>query len=54
MFVVLTECQTETDWFSVETKISILKEKLKDRLEFSVETVLKGNDKLTRFYTGMP
>ena len=54
MFVVLTDCQTETDWFSVETKISVLKEKLKDRPEFSIEIVLKGNDKLTRFYTGMP
>ena len=42
------------DWFAVETKISVLEEKLKDRPEFSVETVLKGNDKLTRFYTGMP
>ena len=42
--------------FSVETRISVLKEKLKDSLrpEFSIETVLKGNDKLTRFYTGMP
>ena len=39
---------------AVETKISILEEKLKNRPEFSIETVLKGNDKLTRFYTGMP
>ena len=41
------------DWLAVETKISLLEEKLKDRPEFSVETVLKGNDKLTRFYTGI-
>jgi len=27
---------------------------LKDRPEVNVETILKGNDKLTRFYTGMP
>ena len=27
---------------------------LKDRPEVSVESVLKGNDRLTRFYTGMP
>ena len=39
---------------AVETKISVLEEKLKNRPEFSIETVLKGNDKLTRFYTGMP
>ena len=42
------------NWFDVETKISGLEEKLKDRPEFCVETVLKGNDRLTRFYTGMP
>ena len=51
---VLTECQTEMDWLAVETKISVLEEKLKDRPEFSVETVLKRNDKLTRFYTVIP
>ena len=51
---VLTEHQTEMDWLAVETKINLLEEKLKDRPEFSVETVLKGNDKLTRFYTGIP
>ena len=27
---------------------------LKDRPEVSVETILKGNDKLTRFYMGIP
>ena len=27
---------------------------LKDRPEVYVETILKGNDKLTRFYMGMP
>ena len=32
----------------------MLKKKLKDRPEISVETVLKGNEKVTRFYTGMP
>ena len=42
------------NWFDVETMISVLEEKLKDRPEFSVEAVLKGNDRLTRFYTGMP
>ena len=42
------------DWFAVETKISMLGKKLKDRPEISVETVLKGNDKVTRFYTRMP
>ena len=29
------------DWFAVETKISVLEEKLKNRPEFSMETVLR-------------
>ena len=45
---VLIECQTETGWFAVETKISVFDEKLKDRPEFSAESVL---EKLT---SGMP
>ena len=49
-----TECQTEMNWLAVETKISMLEKRLKDRPEISVETVLMGNDKITRFYTGMP
>ena len=51
---VLKESQTEMDQFAVEIMISVLEEKLKDRPEFTVETVLKENDKLTRFYTGIP
>jgi len=51
---VLTECQTEIDWFAVETKINLLQKKLEDRPEISVETVLKENDKLKRFYNGIP
>ena len=50
-FVV--ECQTELRWLEVEEKISLLETDLKERPEFSVSTVLEGNDKLTRFYTGM-
>jgi len=42
------------DWFAVETKINLLQKKLEDRPEISVEMVLKGNDKLKRFYLGMP
>ena len=42
------------NWLAVETKISMLEKRLKDRPEISVETVLMGNDKITRFYTGMP
>ena len=41
-------------WLEVEEKISLLETALKERPEFSVSTVLEGNDKLTRFYTGMP
>ena len=51
---VLIECQTEMDWFGAKTKISVLEEKLKDRPEFSIKMILMGNDKLTRFYIGMP
>ena len=35
-------------------KISVLEKKIKYRSEISVETVLKGSDKLTRFYTELP
>ena len=48
------ECQTEFRWLEVEEKIGFLERALKERPEFSVSTVLEGNDKLTRFYTGMP
>lgn len=41
-------------WLEVEEKIGLLETALKERPEFSVSTVLEGNDKLTRFYTGMP
>ena len=37
------------DWFAVEIKTNVLEKKLNDRPEFSVETALKGNDRLTRF-----
>ena len=42
------------DWFAVETKISVLEKNLKDTPEISVDTVLKGSDKLTRFYIWLP
>ena len=54
VFCILIECQTEIEWFTVEAKISELEKQLKERPEFSVETILEGNDKLTRFYTAMP
>ncbi|XP_065914421.1 uncharacterized protein [Dysidea avara] len=48
------ECQTEVSWNTVEQRINLLETLLHQRPEFSVSTILKGNDKLTRFYTGMP
>lgn len=48
------ECQTEVTWCTVEERISLLEAALHQRPEFSVSTILEGNDKLTRFYTGMP
>ena len=41
-------------WYTVEQHISRLEASLHQRPEFSVSTMLEGNDKLTRFYTGMP
>ena len=48
------ESQTELRWLEVEERISLLQTALKERPEFSVSTVLEGNDKSTRFYKGMP
>ena len=53
-FCIPIECQTEMEWFTVEAKICELEKQLMERPEFSVETILEANDKLTRFYTGMP
>ena len=54
LFCIPIECQTEMEWFTVEAKINELEKQMKERPEFSVETILEGDDKLTRFYTGMP
>ena len=53
-FCIPIECQTEMEWFTVEAKICELEKQLMERPEFSVETILEANDKLTRFYTGKP
>ena len=52
-FYDLLQLLVRQKWFTVEAKISALEKKLKEKPEFSVELVLEGNDKLTRFYTGM-
>ena len=52
--LVSVECQTEVTWSAVEERISLLEAALHQRPKFSVSTILEGNDKLTRFYTGMP
>ena len=54
LFCIPIECHTEMEWFTVEVKINKLEKQIKKRLEFSVEIILEGNDKLARFYTGMP
>ena len=51
-YIFTTECQTEditctVPWVCVCTQ-------LQSRPEFSVKTKLKGNDKLTHYYTGLP
>ena len=38
----------------IYNEVAALRSALLSRLEFSVETLLKGNDKLTRYYTGLP
>ena len=40
------ECQTEVTWSAVEERISLLEAGLHQRPEFSVSTILEGNDKL--------
>ena len=56
MFTV--ECQTDLNCDSVtiishQKEVAILKSVL-TRPEFCVDSILKDNDKLTPFYTGMP
>ena len=54
MFTV--ECQTGCDSVTIinlQKEVAILKSAL-TRPEFCVDSILKDNDKLTRFYTGMP
>ena len=46
LFCILIECQTEMEWFIVEAKINELEKQMKERPEFSVETILEGNNKL--------
>ena len=59
MFYFPVECQIDINCDSItiisfQRKVTILKLALTRRPEFSVESVLKENDKLTRFYMGMP
>jgi len=54
--LTFVECQTDIDGDIVEKlqhEISALKACLLERPEFDV-TMLSGNDKLTRYYTGIP
>ena len=48
------ECQAEVTWCTVKERISLMEAALHQRPEFSLSTILEGNDKLTQFYTGMP
>ena len=36
------------------TEVKLLRADLSKRAEFTVKAILEGNDKLTRFYTGLP
>ena len=55
---MLLECQTDYVDRSVianlQNEVAALRSALLSIPEFSVETLLKGNDKLTRYYTGLP
>ena len=53
------ECQTDLNCdssttVSLQKEVAILKSALTRRPEFCVDSILKDNDKLTRYYTGMP
>ena len=48
------ECQTEMEWSTIEAKISDMERSLNGKVELCVEKILLGNDKLTRYYTGLP
>ena len=53
------ECQTDLNYdsstiVSLQKEVAILKSVLTRRPEFCVDSILKDNNKLTRFYTGMP
>ena len=54
---MFSECQTDFKWCNVEEltrEVNCLKAALLERVEFTTKTILEGNDKLTRFYTGLP
>ena len=55
MEMYITECQTEnTITYSVQCECLCAHAQLQLSPEFSVRMMLEGNDKLTRYYTGLP
>ena len=55
--MLTVECQTDCDSvtiISLQKEVAILKSELTRRPKFCVDSILKDDDKLTRFYTGMP
>ena len=55
--MLIVECQTDCDSvtiISLQKEVAILKSELMRRPKFCVDSILKDNDKLTHFYTGMP
>ena len=53
----ILECQTDSctaESYIQEMDCSCLPAEMLERPEFSVQSILEGNDKLTRFYTGLP
>ena len=46
---------TDVNWSTIEAKIGKMEKLLNEKQpEFSVETILQVNDKLTCYYTGLP